>query len=1118
MKKHFYIAFALMLVWTSMSATSSMQMESLSRGLIAMPAANEGIFISWRLLGTDPIKSTTFDLIRDGEVIVKNICGRTNFTDPNGSYTSEYQVITKVNGIETEKSDVIKPWKKTYKVLQLDRPASGMDDVTGANYTYTPNDCSVGDVDGDGEYEIIVQWQPSNKTDNGNEGKHPGNEYIDCYRLNGEKVWRIDMGVNILAGDHHTQFLVYDFDLDGKSELIMRTAPGGKDGQGNYVNQVADDDEIKSADNQKDWRASGSAALIGGQEYLTVFEGATGKAIHTIFYNPNRDAGYGGAASGTVFNWDNRTGKKDYVASYGNRGNRFLAAVAYLDGADKRPSAVMCRGYYTQAFVWAVDFDGKKLTHKWLHASVSRTQVEVTNANWSKSVRTYSSNTFGTSDSYTAFGQGNHNLSVADVDNDGCDEIIYGAATIDHDGWLLYSTGLWHGDALHVADIIPNRPGYEVFRCCESFPYGIEMHDARTGEKIFHQTAGKDTGRGIAADIMAEYEGFEFWGGQGNAPRESASGEFNTVISNTPSINFRIYWDGDLQDELFDGSLNTTTGVASPNIQDWNGTNFTKISAEDNNSQTCNWTKATPCLQADILGDWREELIMWNLDNPSQLNILSSNLPSNYRVPTLMHDHNYRLSIAWQNVSYNQPPHLGYYLANTDFSADENIVDKTALLYYDFEDGDATDYWKRGNGSLVTPSFEGSTGQAASIVNSSDRADFFLTPVDLNNVSRYYIDLDLAIMRGSKTAYFTVMSQSAPDEVNNNWGWFWTTTSSEVHNPYLFELTIPAGTTATVNEQIIAGETGRDNNGVWDFTSGHWYHLTLDIDVPNTIVNYYITDKSNGDEVLKGVHQLRPGESPLIKGIYERNNRYQWEPGSIMIDNVTISKNSVSEELLAITEGDDFVATGTYASATYTRDLNVGEFATICLPFTPDEESLKKFTFYTLDSATDDALYFTEEANPVANTPYIYCLASHVDENEVVTTITGGETVVSQILYEVVVGNWSMKGSFTNQSLNCATDGDNKYYGYIAEDNKLVRANHTLIVKPYRAYFTISATATANVRLYIKSKTGDEVTEISIPTLITQPSTAIYDISGRLLKDKPIPGIYITNGRKTIIK
>lgn len=654
---------------TQAQVTPSSQMENLSRGVIAMPAqSGQGIYVSWRLLGTDPAATTSFDLLRDGTTIASNLGFQTNFTDAEGTSASKYQVVTKRNGEIVETTPEVSPQNQVYRVLQLDRPANGVDDITHEPYDYTPNDCSVGDVDGDGEYEIIVKWQPSNKTDNQGKSKHPGREYIDCYKLDGTKLWRLDMGLNILAGSQHSQPLVYDFDRDGKAEIILRTAPGTKDGQGRYVNQAADDPEIKRADNAIDWRSPQQETIRGGQEYLTIFEGATGRAIHTIFYNPNRDTGYGGAASGTVFNWDDRAGRKDYAATYGNRGDRFMAAVAYLDGPDQNPSAVLTRGYYTQAFLWAVEFKNNKLSQKWLHASMSKTKVEVTNANGVKSTFNYNSNTFGTSDYYTAYGQGNHNLSVADVDGDGCDEIIYGGATIDNNGHLLYSTGLGHGDALHVADIIPSRPGYEVLRCCETSPYGLEIHDAKTGQMIFHQTAGGDTGRCLAADITSDYKGLEFWGAKGNAPRESASGSFNTITSEIPSMNFRIYWDGDLQEELFDGALDTETGIAHPAIMKWSGNGFVTTAVDYNGSQTCNWTKATPCLQADILGDWREELIMWNLNDPSQLNIISTNIPSDYRVPTLMHDHTYRLGVAWQNVSYNQPPHLGYYLPDYDFS------------------------------------------------------------------------------------------------------------------------------------------------------------------------------------------------------------------------------------------------------------------------------------------------------------------------------------------------------------------------------------------------------------------------------------------------------------------
>lgn len=662
-----------MLVAAGMYAqvTPVYQMEKLSRGLMAMPAQGEGIIVSWRLLGTDDVLTTTFDVIRDGRVIAEGIGDRTNFVDSTGTPDSRYQVETYVDGMKVETSTEVTPWTDTYKVIQLNRPADGLDGVTGESYSYTPNDCSAGDVDGDGEYELIVQWQPSNKTSNGgNLRKHPGNEYIDCYRFSGEHLWRIDMGQNLIAGDHRTQFMVYDFDGNGKAEVIMKTAPGTIDGKGRYVNLVADDEEILAADNTKDWRSPEYACMQGGQEYLTVFSGETGEALHTIFYNPNRDAGYGGEATGFEFNWDDRPGKSDYAATYGHRGNCYLATVAYLDGMDKLPSVVMCRGYYTYSFLWAVDFRDGKLVHKWLHASISKTEVELTNAQWEKEIRTYATNTFNDERGCnTAYGQGNHNISVADVDSDGCDEIIYGGATIDNDGWLLYSTGMCHGDAMDVADIIPSRPGYEVYRCLECEPYGVVMYDARTGEKIYYAPAYKDTGRALAADISADYEGLEFWGSTGNYPRESASGNFEMFYDAAPSVNFRIYWDGDLQDELFDGSLDTETGVAHPNILKWDGTTFVEIPVEYNGSQTCNWTKATPCLQADVMGDWREELLMWNLDDPSQMNIIASNIPSEYRVPTLMHDHIYRLGIAWQNVAYNQPPHLGYYLPNADFRA-----------------------------------------------------------------------------------------------------------------------------------------------------------------------------------------------------------------------------------------------------------------------------------------------------------------------------------------------------------------------------------------------------------------------------------------------------------------
>ncbi|MDE6157874.1 MAG: Por secretion system protein, partial [Muribaculaceae bacterium] len=493
---------------------------------------------------------------------------------------------------------------------------------------YSPNDCSVGDVDGDGRYEIFVKWDPSNSHDN-SEGGYTGNVYIDCYTLEGEKLWRIDLGQNIRAGAHYTQFMVYDFDGDGRAEMVCKTAPGTKDGDGKYV-IMGNDDPTKSyvSDNSGTRRGQ----VISGPEYLTIFNGATGAEIHTVAYEPARSVR-------TSDQWGD---------AYGGRSERYLACVAYLDGI--HPSVVMCRGYYTAAYLCAWDFDGSKLTKRWLHKS------ETAGAG--------------------AYGEGAHSLTVGDVDGDGCDEIVYGSACIDHDGSLLYRTGAGHGDALHLGDFDPSRPGLEVFMVHEEKKkkYDAEFRDARTGKIIWKiDNSTNDIGRGLIADLSDRYDGHEIWPQKyhKSSSDEGSNAIFDTkgnVIANfRPTVNFRIYWDGDLQDELFDGKYDKATGSSAPIIE--------KVSAglggiektwafAKYNAQSCNTTKATPCLQADILGDWREELILWDGSTSSDLLIFTTTESSKYRVPCLMQDHNYRMAIAWQNVGYNQPPHLGYNLAD----------------------------------------------------------------------------------------------------------------------------------------------------------------------------------------------------------------------------------------------------------------------------------------------------------------------------------------------------------------------------------------------------------------------------------------------------------------------
>ncbi|MEK4195424.1 rhamnogalacturonan lyase [Paenibacillus sp. FSL L8-0323] len=577
---------------SSVSAAAARQAEKLNRGLVAVKVSS-GVFVSWRLLGTEEL-SVSFNLYRNGtKVNVTPITDSTNYQDNAGTASSSYTVRAIVGGIEQSDSPAANVWANNYLDVPIQIPAGGTT-PDGVSYTYSANDASVGDLDGDGEYEIVLKWDPSNSKDNSQSG-YTGNVYLDAYKLNGTRLWRIDLGKNIRAGAHYTQFLVYDFNGDGKAEVVCKTADGTVDGVGVTIGNAS-----------ADYRNS-SGYILTGPEYLSVFSGQTGKALSTIDYVPAR---------GTVSSWGD---------NYGNRVDRFLAGVAYLDGV--HPSIIMARGYYTRTVVVAFDWNGSALTRKWTFDSNSSTNA-------------------GTA------GQGNHSLGVADVDNDGKDEIIYGALTIDNNGATLYNTGLGHGDALHVGDLNPNRPGLEVFKVMEntSSPYGAAVWDAANGTVLWGVYTGKDTGRGMAADIDPNYPGEEVW-----AHGVGLYSITGTKISSTmPSVNFGIWWDGDLSRELLDGVKIDKWNPASNSVTNL----LTGASVASNNS-----TKATPSLQADLLGDWREEAIWRKSDNSALRIYTTTNITTN-KIYTLMHDPVYRLSIAWQNTAYNQPPHTGFFLGN----------------------------------------------------------------------------------------------------------------------------------------------------------------------------------------------------------------------------------------------------------------------------------------------------------------------------------------------------------------------------------------------------------------------------------------------------------------------
>lgn len=628
------------------------QMEKLDRGVVALPSMNKiGEFISWRLLGTDNTKVTTFDVLRDGKAIATNLKNVTSFLDVSGRSTSRYQVVTRVNGVKKETSPAVMPWNDKFLKVKLSSPGSG----------YTPNDCSVGDVDGDGQYEIIVKWNPANAKDNSQSGKTDV-VYLDCYEFSGKQLWRIDLGYNIRAGAHYTQFLVYDFDGNGKAEVMCKTAPLSKDGRGRYVTLAATDGAIRNAE-QKAYR-NGSGYVNSGPEYLTVFNGQTGAAIHTVYYNPNRAGGVGGAPG--------MPSKTFWGDTYGGRSDRFLSAVAYLDGQKGKPSAIFSRGYYTRAYVWAVNFDGNHISTKWLSASTSANTISVTDTGGHTTSRNYANSTANRG-SHTLYGNGNHNLSIADVDGDGCDEIIYGSAALDNNGWLLYATGYGHGDAIHVGDFNPDRAGLEVFQIHEEKPYGWDLHDARTGQILYYASGSSDNGRGMAGCFIPNRRGGQFSSIADRVLHSAVNGG-QVSAAGTP-LNFRIYWNGSLYDQWFD-----------TDIRAWNGSGTSVIfsPANYNRSHTCNTTKATPCLQADIFGDWREEIIEYSEADNCTLNIFTSTEETHYRVPCLMHDHTYRMAVAWQQAGYNQPPHLGYYLpdAAPRFVANSNIIVQEETLNY----------------------------------------------------------------------------------------------------------------------------------------------------------------------------------------------------------------------------------------------------------------------------------------------------------------------------------------------------------------------------------------------------------------------------------------------------
>lgn len=585
-----------------------MQRERLGRGVVAVRENKSDVVVTWRYLSSDPM-SEAFDVYRDGvKINVRPVTDATFFKDKYSGSDAATYTVKPVNGTLSGTYTLPASAPVGYVCIPLDKPAD-RSTPAGATYSYSPNDASVGDVDGDGEYEIILKWEPSNAHDNSHDG-YTGNVLLDCYTLSGKKLWRIDLGRNIRAGAHYTQFMVYDLDGDGRAEVVMRTADGTVDGRGKVIGDASADYREHGQTSDNDSTITGmtpknQGRILSGPEYLTVFSGLTGEAMATIDYVPQR---------GDPMSWGDKRA---------NRSDRFLACVAYLDGV--RPSVVMCRGYYTRSVLVAFDWDGSKLMRRWVFDTDRQGNGKFA-------------------------GQGDHSLRVGDVDGDGRDEIIYGAMAVDHDGTGIYSTGLGHGDALHLTQFTKDLKRLQVWSCHENKRDGSVLRDAATGEIIFQIKSNTDVGRCMAADINPESKGLEMWSLRSGGLR-SFSGKAVSVIPRGMSYNFGVWWDGDLLRELLDKNY----------VQkyDWRDNTVKKIKVFEgcvaNNS-----SKQTPCLCADILGDWREEVLLRSEDNAS-LRLYVSTEETGYRFHTFMQDPIYRISVATQNVGYNQPTQPGFY-------------------------------------------------------------------------------------------------------------------------------------------------------------------------------------------------------------------------------------------------------------------------------------------------------------------------------------------------------------------------------------------------------------------------------------------------------------------------
>ena len=611
--------------------------------------------ISWRLLKTDP-SNVAFYIYKsvDGETEVKlnekPISNTTSWVDADidVSKTNVYRV-TLANQAETlcDYTFTSEMAEKFYHEIRLNM------NVPDASITYSPDDIQLGDLDGDGELEIVVKREPYDGANQG--GWNNGSTLLEAYKMDGTFLWQIDLGINIRSGSHYTSYILYDFDGDGLCEIAFRSSEGTKFGDGKGITDAygnVNDYRIRQTD-AVGWYSGASinticGLIMEGPEYISICRGYDGREITRVDNIPR--GGSGSKASRAKY-WSEYWGD-----DYGNRMDRFFIGVAYLDGIPdeatgvrtSNPSLIISRGIYHNWQVWALDLKGNKLETRWKFDTAEHS------SKW--------------------LSMCSHSFRVADLDDDGKDEILYGSAAIDDDGSELWCTGNGHGDCLCVGKFIKDRSGLQIVASFEEpgnyngqgHGYGCQVIDARDGGLITGHGAGSttDVGRCIVADIDPDSPNFEYWSSlQEGVFSCSGSGlvssTYPTGIGGGVLYNVAIYWSGQPTREMLDRAC-VVSYKENPDVNKTNKTRlvyFGTYGSNDGNHST----KYNPCYYGDFLGDYREEVIMGSSDMKS-IYIFSTNHPTEFRLPHLMTDHNYDMSQAMQNMGYNQGTNLGYYV------------------------------------------------------------------------------------------------------------------------------------------------------------------------------------------------------------------------------------------------------------------------------------------------------------------------------------------------------------------------------------------------------------------------------------------------------------------------